>query len=172
MATAPEPSSYEGQQPMQVKMRRKFLRSIAGLMVGVLFVLLIVPLALYQHSIGLLDTMPTKAETELPKEEADKLWAANEDFKPDECASITPYWLYRWLVVAIINDYITRMQVNSAYSNVSKMASRIAIYHMRQGHFHGKGMLWWHITHAFLGIWLQRNWSTSEIVAKYKAINA
>jgi hypothetical protein len=157
---------------MHKTMLRPIRKILVWLMAGVLLILLIVPLILYEHSMRLLDEMPDKPKILLAQQETDELWASQEVCEPEECASITPYWIHRWLVVAIINDYITPMELNAVYENVSKMASQIAIHHMREGHFKGRGMLWWHLTHAYLGIWLQRNWSIKEIATKYRLINA
>ncbi len=157
---------------MQKNNYRKIGKFLAWVGVGVFLFLLALPLAVYKHTLSLLDKMPSKPEVYLTQQKVDELWALHEICKPKECASISPYWVYRWLFVATINDNLTPMDLNAAYRNVSKMASQIAISHMRQGHFSKVKTLWWHLTHAYLGIWLQRNWSAKEIAAKYKLINA
>jgi len=157
---------------MQTTKLRKYGKTFVWLMIGVLFILLIAPLVLYQHSMRLIDTMPVKAEASLTRQEIDKLWATREDCNPEECASITPYWLYRFLMDALIKEFTTLEEPNAACGNLSKMASRIAVNHLRQSHLKRKQMLWWHLTHAFLSIWLQRNWTAGEIAEKYMAIDA
>jgi hypothetical protein len=151
---------------------RIILKTFTWTSVALVVLLMIAPLALYQHAIGLIDQLPQKPTYLLSEREAAELWASKEKCKPEECASITPYWAYRWLLVAVVNDYVHPIGADSLYQNASKMAGVIAITHMRNGHFKGKRMLWWHITHACLGIWVQRNWTANEIATKYSQINA
>lgn len=134
----------------------------------VLVIFLVVPLVVYKHAIDLVASMPEKPTMLLQENEVADLWASNEKCSMNECASITPYWMYRWLVMASFNDYVAPVSEDNVYRNYSKMASRIAINHLRNDQFIGKGMLWWHVTNVSLGIWLQRNWSPSEIATKYK----
>lgn len=142
------------------------------LVVSALLIVLIAPLALYKHAIGLVESMPEKPAILLSQEKVLELWALKETCKPEECASITPYWIYRWLLAAVINDYVASVEVELPYRNISRMASQISIDHMRIGNFNGKGMLWWHLTHACLGIWVQRNWGAMEIATKYSSIHS
>ncbi len=153
-------------------MYRKLGKYLAWVIVGVFLFLLALPLVAYKHTLSLLDEMPNKSDIILTQQEIDVIWSSNETCSTKECESISPYWVYRWILVATINDYVMPIEPNLAYSNVSKMASQIAISHMRQGHIKRVKMLWWHMTHAFLGIWIQRNWSANEITTKYQGINA
>ena len=157
---------------MNKRWARIILKIFAWISTGIFIVVLSAPLIVYQHALGLVDGFPQKSNLPLSEGEAAELWGAKEKCKPEQCASITPYWIYRWLSMAIINDNIYQIDTNVPYQNVSVMASRVAITYMREGHFKGKGMLWWHLTHACLGIWVQRNWSANEIASKYKQIKA
>jgi hypothetical protein len=76
------------------------------------------------------------------------------------------------LLFAVINEHVRPVAAETPYQNVSKMASRVAIAHMRNEHLKGKGMLWWHLTHTNLSIWVQRNWTPNEIASKYNQIGA
>lgn len=160
-------------------MRQKIFRSVAKFFAWVLglviLILVITPPILYLYTISnLVDELPQKEVNQMEDITVHKTWKLIEECNPDVCASITPYWIYRWFAVALINDLITPVELSYAYSNVSKMAGSIAIYWMRSGHFKGKGkgMGWWHLTHVFLSIQIQRNWSPNEITSKYNAINA
>ena len=108
----------------------------SGVILLVTFLLL--PLIIYNYSLGLVDTMPEKSDIQLTEKKVEEIWLTNEKCTAEECASITPYWLYRWLATAIVNDYITPVDLGAAYENTSKMAFQVAIYHLRQGHFKGK----------------------------------
>ncbi|MFC3153171.1 hypothetical protein ACFOEK_19185 [Litoribrevibacter euphylliae] len=88
-------------------------------------------------------------------------------------SQITPYWVYDWLVAAVLHDYLG-INKSDPYSKISIMASSIAIHHMLMGSTMDKpsGNLWWHLLHVSLGIYIQRNWSAKDIVVKYRAINS
>ena len=153
-------------------MPNKIKKFVIGLIVVISMIVLVTPPALYFHTINLVDVEPDKAEKSLTQSEVDQLWGENEHCSPVVCSGTTPYWIYRWLVTAVISDNITKLNPDTLQYNMSVMASQIALSHIRAGHFKGKGMLWWHLTHTFMGIWLQRNWSANEISAKYVEINA
>jgi hypothetical protein len=131
-----------------------------------------VPLLVYFHAIGRLSEMPQKAPGSLTVSEFERLWIEHEKIQPGEIAGITPYWIYRWILGALINDYITPIETEVIYGNVSTMASEVAMRHMRRTGHETRGMLWWHVTHASLSIWIQRHWSAQEIAAKYEATSA
>jgi len=150
------------------KIRKIVLWTIATF----LLVLLVLPLLLYNYSLSLLETMPEKPTIHITHQRAQELWSSRERCTPQDCASTTPYWPYRWLAAGAIDDSTTPMNLDAAYENMSTMASQVAIHHMRQVHFSGSGMLWWHITHTYLTIWLQRNWSTNEIASKFREIGS
>ena len=151
---------------------RKFGKITGWVSVGIFLFLLVLPLVVYKYTLSQLDEMPKKSEIQLSQQEVNELWALHETCNPKKCRSISPYWVYRWLIVATINDNVTSIEPNTTYSNVSKMASQIAISHMRERHTAKVKILWWHLTHVYLGIWLQTNWSADEIAAKYTSINA
>ena len=147
----------------------KFVTLALG--VGALIVLMIPP-ALYVYTTRtMIDEVPIKESNKLGDNDVLEEWKSIEKCLPEDCASITPYWIYRWAAMAIINDSINPLDSFNAYANVSKMAGAVAIHWMRSGHFKGQGMGWWHLTHALLGIYIQRNWKANEIVLSYKAIN-
>ncbi len=97
----------------------------------VFIVLMILPLIIYKYSLSLLDEMPIKPVIMLIPTEVGELWSNKEICTEEQCASITPYWIYRWVFVALVNDNITRIDLKSLYENTPKMASHVAIYHMR-----------------------------------------
>jgi hypothetical protein len=138
----------------------------------VLVVMLVFPLGLYKYTISLVERMPEKSSIELSQTQAIELWVSKEKCSPNECASTTPYWIYSWLVAALVNDFVIPINTETLDDRLSKMSSQIALQHLREVNFKGKGMLWWHLTHLNLSIWLQRNWSANEIASKYKLNSA
>jgi len=145
---------------------------IARLFLSVLFAMLVFPLGMYKYTISLVEKMPEKTNIGLSQAQAIELWKSKEKCLPDQCASITPYWIYSWIVTALVNDLVTPVITDSLNDRLSIMSSQIALQHLRDGNFKGKGMLWWHLTHLNLCIWLQRNWSAYEIASKYTSNNA
>jgi len=151
-----------------IKRSRIFIFDLLGLS---LVIAIITPLVLYFYSLTLINEKPKKIlAKEFNCESLEKIWNDKETGTWKQCSSITPYWIYRWILVAIINDYIISIDSKILSNNISVMASQIAINHLRQGNFRGKGMLWWHLTNMSLCIWIQRNWMACEIVAKYKTV--
>jgi len=82
----------------------------------------------------------------------------------DRLRDITPYWFYHWLICAF---ELKKCSESELYENMSRMASYIALSYLRDGHFKGRGMGQWHLGHANLSVWVQRNMSPEEIVATY-----
>ena len=137
-----------------------------------LVLMMTVPPLVYQYSTSLAEALPQKPTSVLSEAEATELWNRVEDCDPEECASITPCWVYRWLVAGYINDHFRKIDRDIVYHDISRMASKIAISHMRSNDVNRKSMLWSHLTHTNLSIWLQRNWSDREVATKYSQINS
>jgi hypothetical protein len=138
-------------------------------------ILIAMPLVTYNHALSLLDSMPSKSvKLNITNDELKKQWSQNEpNAQLVEVHNITPFWFYKWLSVAVFSDLLSVKGLDP-YTNASLMASQIAITHMRQVSAikNTKGMTWWHLLHASLGIYIQRNWSATEILSKYNAINS
>jgi hypothetical protein len=131
------------------------------------------PLGGYYYTLSLLNTYPEQvAGVKIEGDQLQAQWQANEpNLSISGLDEVTPYWIYRWLVVAILNDYFSVKDLDP-YGNVSLMASKIAIHHMRVADVKGnlKGMLLWHLLNVNLGIWIQRHWTAEEILVKYNEI--
>ena len=159
---------YCGRYEIASHMKKVIVR-----LLGIVFVaMLVFPLALYKYTISRVEKMPEKSSIELSQTQAIELWSSKEKCSPNECASTTPYWIYSWLAMALVNDFVVRINTEALDDRLSKMSSQIALQHLREGNFKGKGMLWWHLTHLNLSIWLQRNWSANEIASKFTSNNA
>ena len=130
--------------------------------------LILAPLAIYSYSLSLLDTMPAEPQSiTLTKEQLSEQWASIEpNVTLNSVSNITPYWIYTWLIAAVLNDALSLKYIDP-YDSISAMASEIAIHHMRETNVKINGRFWWHMVHANLGIWLQRNWEPKEILVKY-----
>ena len=148
-----------------------FKRVVLIFIVLTAVVLFSTPLLVYSYSLSLLNTMPSKPQNiSVTKEQLSEQWIAIERYVAvEKVDDITPYWMYTWLVGAIINDSFSPKKLDS-YDNISAMASEIAIHHMRETEVKANGVLWWNVLHANLSIWLQRNWHPEEILVKYKTL--
>jgi len=152
---------------------RAVLKKIVITILLLVFVIVIaVPPLTYNYALSLIDDMPDKSEVIIISEK--EIWAENEP-KANRLNfnSITPYWFYKWLVSAAISDSLLWGNIDP-YQNCSLMASKIAITHMRDTAADKKtnGMLWWHILHSSLSVYIQRNWTAEEIAIKYGVINS
>ena len=142
------------------------------LTLAAVFVILALPAVYMYATQNLVTSLPSKPDVTLDQASAVEEWSKTENCTPEQCSKITPYWLYRWLGLAIISDNITPLDLEFVKGNISAMSGAIALDWMRSGNIKNKGMLRWHLTGISLGIYIQRNWSTTEIVSKYQTINA
>lgn len=136
---------------------------------AVFVIIAALPWIVYSYSLSLVQGRPTPTNTMLSTDELDKVWDDNEkDLHKANLGDITPHWFYKFLIYGFANDSlgikITEKQISAG---TSRMASFIALCYLRDGNFKGKGMLWWHISNASLGIWLQRNWSPEQLAASF-----
>jgi len=123
---------------------------------------LALPWAFYGYSLSLVEGRPTTPTIRAESEDVERVWAIHEgSLKQEDLAAISPYWFYKWSWCALELAGCGR---DSAYSNVSATASFVAIWYLRDGHFKGKGMAWWHVAHASLTIWIQRHMTPRELV--------
>ena len=131
--------------------------------------LIAAPWLVYNYSLSLLDTLPSVPQlTTVTKSRLSQQWIATEKYvTEDNVGKITPYWNYTWLVASIANSAFSDKLVDP-YTSISAMASEIAIHHMQQTEVKTTSTFWWHVLHANLSIWLQRNWEPKEILTKYK----
>lgn len=148
-----------------------FKRAVLIFIVLAAVLLISAPLVVYSYSLSLLNTMPAKPQNiTVTKEQLSEQWVAIERYVAlEKVNNITPYWIYTWLVGAIINDSFLHKKLDS-YDNISAMASEIAIHHMRETEVKANSVWWWNVLHANLCIWLQRNWQPDEILVKYKTL--
>jgi hypothetical protein len=152
-------------------MRRTIKKILIVISLFVLVMIAVLPWIVYSYSLSLVEGRPTPPSTNLSVDELNRVWNENErDLRKEDLADVTPYWIYKFIVYSFANDSlgieITDKQLTAGMSN---MAGFVSIWYLRDEHFRGKGMLWWHITHTSLGIWLQRNWSPEELTTSYIA---
>lgn len=151
---------------------KKFLSILLSLL---LLTILGLPIYIYTDSLSKLNSFPEKPyPIDMNDDQLVNQWANHEKKATiKNYDSITPFWLYKWLGMAILHDYF-HIKSFDAYTNVSSMAGQIAITHMRKSTSlkHRLKMSDWHILHISLSIYIQRNWSAKEILAKYNEIDS
>jgi hypothetical protein len=146
------------------KTKKAILYLIIILTVLSLIFLIAMPLFLYNYGLSSLSEMPKAQKTSISKKELVKQWNKIEkNVSIEELGSITPYWIYKLPFTHIFGI--------NPYKNSSRMASIVAINYMRtlQDKTH-KGIRFWHIVHASLSIWIQRNWTAEQIVEEYNRV--
>ncbi|MDY6857496.1 MAG: hypothetical protein SWO11_22885 [Thermodesulfobacteriota bacterium] len=138
-----------------------------------IFLVAIAPLAVYKLTLSNVDK-PVRPTILISGDDLLEYWAKYDHVENiDDISNTTPYWIYKWLIVAIFEKQIKDRGFTIEINNISKMAGLIALNHLRESDFKPStgGMLNWHMTSINLGIWIQRNWSAIEIASKHKEIN-
>ncbi len=171
-------TARRGHMILQKKNKKKRIYQISAVCFVVIAIgVVVLPWLLYFYTLSFLDVLPEPATNALTVEEQDKIWNENEtNLDINNFNSITPYWFYRFLSMAIIND-VFRIKVSEKdlTGNMSRIAGRIALDYSRAGHFHrgeARGMAIWHVTNMSLTIWIQRNWTSQEAIWTFKATSA
>ncbi|MEN8219377.1 MAG: hypothetical protein ABFS56_24080 [Pseudomonadota bacterium] len=146
-------------------------KKITIIAMALVVAIIIIPPALYFYTLSMLEGMPVRpSNISLTQAQLNELWENNEKYSSvSDIGSITPYWIYKWLIPVMVNDYFSYSGIDP-YKNMSRMASAIAIHHMRTNQVKTKGMGWWHLLHVNLSIWLQRHWTPKEIAIKSSEI--
>jgi hypothetical protein len=118
---------------------RRLAFGIAGAFVAIT---LAIPWVFYGYALSLVEGRPTKPSALPGHNEVRQVWITQEkSLKQEDLAGISPYWFYKWLWCAFD---LTNCGRDGVYRNVSSMASFVAIWYLRDGHFKGRGMGPWH----------------------------
>lgn len=138
-----------------------------------ILVVIVVPVISYQHSLSLLESFPEKPKINtLSKTQIEDFWAHTEpELNATEIHNITPYWIYSWILSAILEENKIFEWKDKTESLLSHTCSEIAISHLRALKPKKLKMLDWHLVNLYLTIWIQRNWSDEEIINKYTELN-
>jgi len=150
-------------------MQKKLIKILVGVCVFFTAFIIVLPWVVYWYSLSLVEGRPAPASNRLTTAEVRRVWAENERYlKKENLDQITPYWFYKFMVYATANDSLGIEIAGKRISEgTSQMAGFVAIWYLRDGHFKGRRMLWWHISGMSLSIWLQRNWSPEQLAASY-----
>lgn len=148
-------------------------KSLLILVSGLTILVFLLPMGIYWHTLGFVNPKPVKPTELIIRSKLRIYWEKHDLSNIDKVSSITPYWMYYFLFVVVAHDYFKYDGIKPLYSKVSKMAGMIAIAHMREGYYDRdkRSMLWWHLTHISLSIWIQRHWEPIEIVSKYQQMS-
>lgn len=152
---------------LPVEMKKK----IVIIFVSLLIVSAVFPWLAYQHYLSFVDGRPSVETQRLSADNLNIFWVENEDYlQKDELNDINPYLFYRVIFYSFLNDnFDISVDDDRLFSATSNMASFIAIWYLRDGHFKGKGMGGWHITNICLTMWIQRHWTPEQLIETYIA---
>ena len=146
-------------------MKKKLIKILIGVCVFFAAFIIVLPWVVYWYSLSLVEGRPVPASTQMTTAELRRVWSENEDgLSEEKLDKITPYWFYNFLFCGY---GLKQCSMKEIKRNSSNMASFVAIWYLRDDHYKGRGMLWWHIAGTSLGIWLQRNWSPEQLAASY-----
>ncbi len=149
------------------------IKKILGIVIIiiVLFIILL-PIFVYYNALSYIDNYPQKVSSSITETDFEKKWELYEpNIDIDEFHKLTPYWMYKWLMGGILS--CSNENINEfPFTDMSIMASKIAIYHMRETNVveNTKVSATWHVVHMNLSIWIQRNWNKKEILSYYENI--
>ena len=144
-------------QSGEIREMLKWVRRIAGAMICTVLVAVILgPWGLYWLALGKIAGRPSHAsQRTFAAEDADALWRQLRAPMPIRVEPLSPH-SYLWAVLT----YDGRRTLPPG----ALLASRIALSHNAKNVQLLGG--WWHPSGAALTIWLTRNWTTDELVAK------
>ena len=118
------------------------------------------PWGLYAFALGNINGRPVPPERIiLAESESREIWVELKEVEPIEVEKLTPYRYVEFLL--------------GMGENKQKPGERLAWFVARNynsEHLEKKRMLYWHFSGTALTIWLTRNWSAEQLLAKAKEI--
>jgi hypothetical protein len=149
----------------------KWVRRIAGATICTVLVAMILgPWALYWLALTKVVGRPSHAlEATFATEDAEALWRQLREPMPVRVEPMSPY-SYLWPVLrcSVAGPWRCYGDGDRWLPRGGALAEMVATSHNRKN-FPGLG--WWHFSGAALSIWLTRNWTTDELIAKGIELN-
>jgi hypothetical protein len=144
-----------GEQRAVVREALKWVRRIAcGIACITVFVVILGPWALYWWALSYIDGRPPHASySAFTAEDAEVLWRKLREPLPIHVEPLSPH-VYLW--VFFRGDA-------RAFPRGTQLAWWVA---KAYNHKHLENRLWWHPSGAAMTIWLTRNWTADELIAK------
>jgi len=138
-------------------MLRWFVRVMFGLVVTALLVIGTGPWLLYAIGLSMIDGRPSHAsQAPVASEEVDAFWRRLRTPRPDHIDPLSPHSYTLALLRA------DQRALEPAGFVAWPIACSYNVDHLGDH----RAMLAWHLSGAALTIWLTRNWTTDELVAK------
>src|SRR5881628_2957814 len=141
-----------GQMPFWV--RRILLAAGAG----ALTVILIGPWVLYAVALSNVVGRPSRTDASaLSSADAEAVWRSLREHGPVTVEPLTPH------------GYLFSLWMENPLPSGAHVAWLVAREH-NFNNLKDRRMIWWHLSGAVLTVWLTRNWSTGQLVAKAREI--
>lgn len=144
-------------QPGKRALARKFAYALVGAGLGLL---LLAPWAVYELGLSNITTLPAPPDSRnVTPATAKAIWAQLKEAGPVTVTPLSPY------------SYVLALTTNE---NALPPGARLAWFvarHYNAGNLKDSRTLWWHVSGMALTIWLTRNWSTGELIAKANEID-
>lgn len=138
-------------------MAKKFKIMLMIFLASIIFTTLF-PWLLYGIGLSNIEGRPTFAVNRvISEEEAQQLWQEMRETEPIQVKKLNP-----WQYVLFCVQSVERIPSMSVTWSVARDYNHL--------HLKNRKMLYWHLSGAALSIWLTRNWSTQDILAKAKEI--
>lgn len=142
--------------------KRAFTRKLAFAVVGTgLALLLLAPWAVYElglSNIAMLPAPPDSPNITAATEKA--IWIQFEKPGPVAVTRLTPY------------DYIRALTTNEWPLPPGARLAWFVARNYNVGNLKNPRTIWWHISGMALTIWLTRNWSTDQLIARANEISS
>lgn len=147
-----------GIQPIKRAFTRKFAYTFVG--IG-LALLLSAPWAIYELGLSNIATLPVPPDS--PKTTAATEKAIWDQFEKPGPVAVTPMSPYSYIAVMAANEM--------SLTPGARIAWFVARNH-NAGNLKNRRTIWWHLSGIALTIWLTRNWSTDQLIAKANEISS
>ena len=118
------------------------------------------PWILYKVGLANIEGRPSlPLNMALTADEAQTLWTEFKEVGPIQVEKLSPW------------HYVLLMFVDNNKPKPGEYLAWFVARNYNSAHLHNKRMIYWHLSGASLTIWLTRNWSTEQLLAKVKEIN-
>lgn len=139
-------------------MAKKFKIKLMIFLASIILFTASFPWLLYEIGLSNIEGRPTFAVNRaIDKKEIQQLWQDMRETEPIQIKKLNP-----WQYVLFLVQGVERIPSMSVTSSVARDYNHL--------HLKNRKMLYWHLSGAASSIWLTRNWSMQDILAKAKEI--
>lgn len=140
------------------------LKRLGLIFFGVMFFVLLSPLALYWWGLSNLENMPQPTQLTLTSEEELRIWNQGKELGSPRVRKITVY-AYIGYLYCNANSGLYSHKCMNKYPGLS--VSALAVRNQVAEHVRDQGNITWPLTWAACTIWVTNNWNIHQILATY-----